>query len=299
MNRPSLRALAAGVGGLAVATAGAVGLSYGAARGVPLSPLHGDGRIGAGWVDRRGLRGDDAAGELESLDAYARPGFDPDGVHPAVRALYERTSEFRMTVDATWHRPFRLGARLAARWTSRVEQLNLPGPGGAPKRLDSDLAELAPHAAAEDPRDGPRLWLRTDAETGEGVFTAVYASHRRGGEPAADTSDGQPAPGDERFVNVAVPLPGASLATVLRMDHLGDGLELTTECPNGGLYLHTDAGAFRLPASQRFRVAPARDPAAPAPPDGVDRYDADVLADQRIRLVGLPLVTVRYAATRD
>jgi len=297
VNRPPLRAVAAGVGTLAAGTAGAVGLSYAAARGVPLSPLHGDGHIGADWADRRRLRGDAVAGELESLDAYARPGFDPDGVHPVVRALYERTSEFRMTVDATWHRPFRLGARLAARWTSRVEQLNLPAPGDAPKRLDSDLAELAPHAAAEDPRDAPRLWLRTDRETGDGVFTAVYASHVDDAL-ATDGSDAGPAADAERLVNVAVPLPGASLATVLRLAHLGDGLELTTDCPTGGLYLHTDAGAFRLPASQRFRVAPARDPAAPAPPDGVDRYDADVLADQRIRLFGLPLVTVRYAATR-
>lgn len=290
MNRPPLRAVAAGVGALAAGTAGAVGLSHVAARGVPLSPLHGDERIGADWADRRRLRGDTVAGEIESLDAYARPGFDPCGVHPAVRTLYEQTSDFSMTLDATWHRPFRLGARLAARWTSRVEQLNLPGPGGAPKHLDSDLAELAPHAAAEDPRDAPRLWVRTDAETGEGVFIAVYASHDR------DSGSGDDS---ERLVNVGVPLPGANLATVLRMAHLGDGLELTTDCPGGGLYLHTDAGAFRLPASQRFRVGPARDPATPAPPEGVDRYDADVLADQRIRLLGLPLVTIRYAATRD
>lgn len=292
MNRPPLRAVAAGFGGLAAATAGAVGLSYAAARGVPLSPLHGDGHVGADWVDRRGLRGEPVAGEIESLDAYARPGFDPDGVHPAVRALYERTSEFRMTLDATWHRPFRLGARLATRWTSRIEQLNLPGPGDDPTRVDSDLAELAPHAAAADPREAPRLWLRTDADTGEGVFTAVYASHVSDGGATAEDAR-------ERFVNVAVPLPSASLATVLRMTHLGDGLALTTDCPGGGLYLHADAGAFRLPASQRFRVAPGRDPAAPAPPDGVDRYDAAVLADQRIRLFGLPLVTIRYAAIRD
>ncbi|MFC7176526.1 hypothetical protein [Halosegnis marinus] len=221
---------------------------------------------------------------MESLAAYARPGFTPDGVHPDVRALYEHTSDFEMTLDATWHRPFRLGARLASRWTDRVEQLNLPGPGGDPKRLRSDLADLAAWAAREDPREEPRLWIRTDTRTDDGVFVAVYASHVRDGE---------------RFVNIAVPLPGANLATVLRMRHRGDGIELTTDCPDGGLYLHTGAGAFALPASQRFLVLPGRDPAAPDPPAGVDRYDADVLARQRIRLFGLPLVTVRYAAVRE
>jgi len=278
----SFRAVAAGLGGLA-AVAVALGWARTSARDVPLSPLHGDGHIGPAWPDRRGIRGDRVPGEMDSLAPYARADFDPGDVHPDVRALYERTSDFEMTLSATWHRPFRLGARVASRWTSRIEQLNLPAPGGGSKRVTSDLYRLAEPAATADPREDPRLWIRTDADTGEGVFVAVYASHVEGGE---------------RLVNVAVPLPGASLATVLRMRHRGDGVELTTDCPDGGLYLHTAAGAFRLPASQRFRVSPAGAPAAPSPPDGVEQADADVVADQRIRLAGVPLVTVRYAATR-
>lgn len=258
----------------------ALGVAAAAARDVPLSPHHGDARIGPDWPDRHGLRGRRVAGEMASLDAYARPDFDPDAVHPDVRALYERTSEFEMAVSATWHRPFRLGARLASRWTSHIEQLNLPAPGDDSKQVTSDLFALAPAAASEDPREDPRLWVRTTAD-GEGVFVAIYATH---------VADG------ERVVNVAVPLPGASLATVLRLTHHGTGVALTTDAPDGGLYLHTDAGAFSLPASQRFRVTPADDPEAPAPPE--TPFDADVLADQRIRLCGLPLVTIRYAATR-
>jgi hypothetical protein len=283
VSRPSLPAVAAGLGALAAGAGTLVGLSYAGARGVPLSPLHGESPVGPDWPDRHGLRGDPVAGEVDDLAMFARPRFDPDDIHPDVRALYERTAEFGMTLDAVWHHPFRLGARLATRWTSRVEQLNLPGPGGDPKRVTSDLAELSAFAAAEDPRDDPRLWVRTDRDTGAGVFVAVYAAH---GDDA------------ERFVNVAVPLPGANLSTVLRVAHHRDGLELTTDCPGGGLYLHTGAGAFRLPASQRFRVLPARDSAGLATPEGVARYDAAVVADQRIRLLGLPLVTVRYAATR-
>ncbi|MFB6117396.1 hypothetical protein [Halosegnis sp.] len=277
----SRRRLAALAGGIAAASA--VGLSWWSARGVPLSPLHGDARIGPEWPDRHNLRGAAVDGEMESLDAYARPGFDPNGVDPVVRALYEQTADFEMTLDATWHRPFRLGARLAARVTARIEQLALPAPGDTPKEVESDLAALAGHAAAADPRDGPRLWVRTDRASGSGVFVAVYGSHLRDGE---------------RLVNVAVPLPGCSLATVLRVEHAGDGLALTTDCPDGGLYLHTKHGGFRLPAGQRFRVAPASDPTAPAPPDSVDPQTVDVLAVQRIRLCGLPLVTVRYAATQ-
>ncbi|MFC7176525.1 hypothetical protein [Halosegnis marinus] len=57
MDRPSLRALAAGFGGLTAAAAGVVGVSYAGARGVPLSALHGDAVVGPDWADRHGLRG--------------------------------------------------------------------------------------------------------------------------------------------------------------------------------------------------------------------------------------------------
>jgi len=277
------RAAALGLGTAALATGLALSRARRRARDVPLSPLYADGRVGADWPARRGIRGRRVAGEMDALEDYAHPGFDPSAVHPDVRDLYERTVDFEMTLSATWHRPFRAGAALASRWTGRVEQLNLPGPGGGPKRVRSDLFALDGPAADADPRDDPRLWVRTDVETGDAVFVAVYASH---------VVDG------ERVVNIAVPLPGASLATVLRVTNRGDGLELTTDGPDGGLYLHTDAGAVRLPASQRFRVAPAADPAAPAPPAGVDDAAATVLAEQHIRLCGTPLVTVRYACER-
>lgn len=280
MSTPSARAVALSFGSFATIAGVVLGWAHHSARGVPLSSLHGDRHIGPTWPDRRDLRGDRVPGEMDSLVDYARIGFDPDTVHPDVRALYEQTTTFEMTITATWHHPYSLGAHLAGRWTRRIEQLNLPGPGGDPKRVSSELFTLAEPAATADPRDDPRLWVRTDNDTDEGIFVAIYASYVEDGE---------------RLVNIAVPLPGTSLATVLRIEHYGEGVALTTDCPTGGLYLHTAAGALRLPASQRFRVAPAHDPAAPTKDFPIE---ADVLADQRIYLFGLPLVTVRYAATQ-
>lgn len=282
MFKPSVRVAAFGLGYLGLAAGRALRSAHRRARAVPLSALHGDQRIDPTWPERNGIRGDRVDGEMESLESYARPGFDPEVVHPDVRALYEQTAAFEMTVTATWHFPYSFGARVASRWTSRIEQLNLPGPGGDAKRVSSELFALAESAASTDPRDEPRLWVRTDVDTGEGVFVAIYGSY---------VED------DERFVNIAVPLPRANLATVLRMEHYGDGVALTTDCPNGGLYLHTSMGAFRLPASQHFRVSPVQDSDTSAH-DG-DRNEAAVLADQRIYLFGLPLVTVRYTATRN
>lgn len=273
--------MAVGLGGLGLAAGSALDWALRRAREIPLSSLHGDQHIDPTWPERNDVRGDRVSGEMGSLEEYARPGFAPDRVHPDVRALYEETDTFEMTVDATWHFPYSLGARAASRWTSRIEQLNLPGPGGDSKRVSNELFALTESAASTDPRDDPRVWIRTDTDTGEGVFVAIYASH---------VED------DERFVNIAVPLPSTNLATVLRIEHHGDGVALTTDCPDGGLYLHTSVGAFRLPASQHFHVSPAQD--ADAPAHNGDRSEADVLADQCIYVLGLPLVTVRYTATR-
>ncbi|RNJ25365.1 hypothetical protein [Halosegnis longus] len=264
-----IRRLLAGV--VLAAVAGIVALirARRRAREVPLSPILGDSYIGGDWADRRDLRGESVAGEMDSLDAYESESFDPDRVHPDVRALYEQTSEFEMRVDATWYRPFRLGARVASRLTSRVEQLNLPGPGDAAKRVESDLATLAEPAASRDPREAPRLWIRTEPD-GTGVFTAIYASYERE---------------DDRRVDIAVPLPSANLSTVLAVHNDDAGIELTTDCPDGGLYLTTPVGAISLPADQRFRVQPA--PGEPA-----------AVARQYIRLCGVPLVTIRYDVFR-
>lgn len=281
--KPSVRAMAVGLGlgGLGVAAGSALRWAHRRTSDIPLSSLHGGRRIDPMWPARNGVRGDRVPGEMDSLEDYARSDFDPDAVHPDVRALYEQTATFEMTISATWHFPYSLGARLASRWTDRIEQLNLPGPGGDSKRVSSDLFALAESAASADPRDEPRLWIRRDADTGAGVFVAIYASY---------VED------DERFVNIAVPLPATSLATVLRIQHYGEGVVLTTDCPPGGLYLHTSLGTFRLPASQAFRVSPAQESTEPAHDGG--RNVADVLADQRISFLGLPLVTVRYRATR-
>ena len=240
--------------------------------------------------------GDRPVGEMDDLAAFARPGFDPDRVDPMVRHFYEHTSDYVLTLTADWHRPFRTGAWLASQMTSAVEQLNLPAPGDdRTVNLRSEFERIDPTA---DPRDGARAWVRTDADTGEAVFVAAYASH------AAD---------GERYVNIAVPLPGGNLSTVLSIRHLdGGAVELTTEAPGDpGLYLVTPVGAFSLPMDQRFRVWPANSPDAPAEfsteaksgnaevathaTDAAAPAPTGIVATHEMWLCGRPFLTVRYA----
>jgi hypothetical protein len=273
------RTVAAGV---AASLAGAAAWR---AREVPFSPVTGGSRVGAEFVARRGLAADERSpvGEMDDMAEFARPDFDPERVASDVRRFYERTSEYEMLFRARWHRPFRTGARLAAPVMSYVRQLNLPGPSDEDwHRLGSEFVALDPEL---DPRDGARAWIRTN-EAGEAVFVALYASHERDGK---------------RFVNIAAPLPGGNLSTVLRIGHLGagdeTGVELTTRASGDpGLYWVTPPVGFALPADQRFRVWPTDRPvSAPAALDDPTGGDAVALATHEMWLCGAQFLSVEYA----
>lgn len=245
------------------------------AAGIPFSPLTAGRRVGAGYAARRGVEGPPLDGEMDDMETYARPGFDPEAVHPQVRRFYEATAEFEMRYRVRWHRGFRLGAALAARLTSRIEQLNLPARGGEWRAMESSLTALP---AAADPREGARLWVRTDAASGDAVFVAAYASHVAGGE---------------RFTNIAVPLPGCNLSTVLRLDNVGRGVEHTTLADSSavGLFAVVPPLAVALPMDQRFRVWPADadDPAPDVPGDPA------LVATHEMWVCGRQFLTVEYA----
>ena len=255
-------------------------------RDIPFSRLFARGRVGAAYLERRGVGvGDEVAGEMDDMGAYARPDFDPESVHPDVRRFYERTAEYDLAYTVTWHPGFRLGAALAGPITRRLEQLNLPGRStDDPQRLESRFVALDD---AADPREGVRAWIRTDPDSGEAVFVALYASHERG---------------DHRYVNIAVPLPFSNLSTVLRVDALApageeSGLRLSTVgTGESGLYLVTPVGAFALPLDQSFRVWPAGAPDAPAIPED---ESAEIVATHEMWLFGRQFVTITYTGSRS
>ncbi|MCU4973692.1 hypothetical protein OB955_13205 [Halobacteria archaeon AArc-m2/3/4] len=274
---------------------------------IPFCPLFARGRIGADWASRRGFEGDSALGELDDFAVYDRDGFDSSAVHPEIRRFYERTTEYDLVYETHWHRGFRAGAWLAAFVTSRLEQLNLPGRNGRVRRLESEIAGVVPTA---DPR-GSRVWTRTDPDRGHAVFVAVYATHDRDGVT---------------YANVAVPLPWSNLSTVLRPErmsssadvdrrfHIGadsdsdldidtdvDGVEFTTRDPgpgDGGLYLVTPLGAFRLPMAQSFRVWPPNAFGSPTAPTATT-IDPTLVATHEMWLFGQQFLTIRYGIDRS
>lgn len=269
-----------------------------AARDVPISPVAADRFVGPSFVERLRLStGETVSGELDDLSALASDTFDPDEVDPAVRTFYERTGAYRLRYWATWHRPFRIGAALATRLTRRIEQLNLPPPGDDSwHTLESRfLAVTEPvdpaHPANAPTREDVRAWIRTDADTGAAVFVALYATHRRDGE---------------RLVNVAAPLPGGNVSTVMRPELLDGGpgraagIRFTTDSGgDAGLYLRTPLGPVKLPAGQEFRVFRPGSGNADGP-DGQATDDPPTLgAVHEMWLLGRRFLTVDYELVPD
>lgn len=253
-------------------------------------------RVTAGWyvgptsVERRGwATGEQPVGELDDVDVLASDRFDPDRLAPEIRRFYEQTDDYAMTFRTTWHRPFRSGAALASRLTSRIEQLNLPGPGDTGwHQLESRFVGVSEPGADAVGREAVRAWVRTDAVTGDAVFVALY---------------GLSEANDERLVNIAAPLPGGNVSTVLRPEHAdvrvegetaadstgGDAIRFTTRgTGDPGLYLRTLVGAFELPMEQEFRVWTA-------PAD----VDWDLGGVHEMWLCGRQFLTVDYRIRRE
>lgn len=247
----------------------------------PLSSLTADYRVGKAFLERNNLRGSDTpSGQMDQLSAYARPGFEPEAVHPAVRTFYEETHAYELQYDVQYHTGFRIGARLGSWVTARIEQLNLPTPDAPTKRTDSQIVDIEDDA---DGRAGTRAWIRTDTETGNAVFVAAYATHEHKGET---------------YMNIGLPLPQCNLSAILWIDSLdidaeGQGIRLSSQRRNEpgdeGIYLQTPVGPVRLPMHEDFRVWPVKSEA---------RSEVDLEAEHELWLFGQQFLTITYTIER-
>lgn len=238
------------------------------------------GFVGPDVFDRLGaVDGSRAvAGQLDSLDDFASPGFDASRVHPSVRDFYEQSGAWAMDVTPRWHAPFGTAARLFARFARRaLGQLELPVDA---TRSDADRIETRTFALAADfdGRERARGYVRiARAVPPRAIFVAAYAICRS----ARGT-----------YLSPAFPLPlGLSLVAVLRFD---DGPEpgslvLSSRPRPGedadieGMYLLTRLGPIRLPIDEAITVGPAQRGAA---------------AVHEVKMLGLRVFTFEYVLYR-
>jgi hypothetical protein len=252
----------------------------------PFSRLAAGRHVGARFfADRELERTTPARGLVDALDELAHPGNEPARVAPAIRAFYERTHDHALVVRPHWRAGFRTGARVFARLARRMGQLQLPVTA---ERGDEGItSRIVAIDGAADSRPSPRAWIRTFAD-GRAMYVAAYATHTTAGTA---------------YMNIAFPLPGGHLASILRLDNLA--------ASDGGVILSTrtggDAGIWicvrafgrtwplRLPLAETIAVWTHSDPAAPADLRALAPPGATSIARHDLWLCGLHYLTLDYA----
>jgi hypothetical protein len=164
----------------------------------PLSRLRGAWPVGATFFARAGIeRADTPASGL--VDAVGDLDVDAATLAPAIRGFYERTGAQERVVRPTWRRGFRTGSRVWAALARRLGQLQLPV--AAESGREGIASRVVALDEAADGRRAPRAWIRTYPD-GRALYVAAYATHR-------DAT--------HAYMNIAFPLPGGHLSSVLRM----------------------------------------------------------------------------------
>jgi hypothetical protein len=200
----------------------------------PMSHIAGGVTIGAGFLARRDLEREPTPaprGLVDHIGDLGHEGLDATRVSPAIRAFYERTGDHEMIVVPAWTLGFRTGARLWGWVARKIGQLQLPvRTGTEPRGHEGITSRIVAVDASADSRTAPRSWIRTFPD-GRALYVAIYSAHQ------AD---------DRAYMNIAFPLPGGNLTSILRMDHLGGGVSVSTR--RGG-----DCGIWLVP--RMFGVA--------------------------------------------
>lgn len=260
--------------------------------GIPFSRLRSGGRIGPDFLARRGLlveRSPRPRGLADDLGVYRYARLAPERLAPVLRDFYERTEDFELLVRPRWRPGFRTAAWFYKCFSAYMGQMNFPR-GSDERKMDSRIQ------AVDDARDGRvnvRAWTRCYEATGRPLYVATYAHHRQGGET---------------FMNIAFPLPGGNLTSILRLEELPDaGLLLTTLPRSGrtdavgdeGVYYATPLLPIRLPMNESILVRSAAAPGqAPLATElgralGAER-PADLLARHDMWLFGIPFLSLDY-----
>lgn len=251
----------------------------------PFSRIAGGWRIGPEFFARRDVEIAEPLPEpglLDSIDELAGPDLDAAALDPEIRRFYEETGTFAIHVVPRWRPVARPAAVLFRRLAVRIGQLALPLDRVADAEMESRLAWLRPEA---DGRSWPRAWIRTYAGSGETAYAAAYAMHRRG---------------DAGYMNIAFPLPGGHMTSVLRLEARGPVLALTSRhAPDvfgdEGIFYVAGGRPIRLPMNETIEVAARRDAhllglGTPPPAAGA----STLCARHDVWVLGLRVLTLEY-----
>ena len=221
------------------------------------------------------------SGLTDDFSRYSGRGFAPLEVAPQIRRFYEQTSDYELEAQHTWQPGFRLGGRLFFWLSRRLGQMGLPGSDTPAGDMTNSICDV------DDDRDGRpevRAWVRTWKRTGETLYAALYSEHVRE---------------DVRYMNIAFPLPGGCMTSLLRLENRGAGhLALTTrhlpgDAGDQGVYLQlARLHPWRLPIDETITVSTTDEADAGA-------AAADLAARHDMWLFGRLFLRLEYRMRRE
>ncbi len=210
----------------------------------PFSAVRAPLRVGPAFVETLKPSHPGApTGLTDDFTRYGRDDFDPARIDPALVRFYDHTADHDIEATHRWQPGFRVGGALWSAFARRMGQMGLPGPNTPAGAMTNAIIDIDD---AIDGRPGVRAWVRTWEATGDTLYVALYSEHVTHGV---------------RYMNIAFPVPGGSLTSLLRIEHRpGGGLALTTRRAEGdrgdqGVYLRLfGARPWRTPIDETITV---------------------------------------------
>ena len=176
--------------------------------------------------------------------------------------FYERTENFQLFASVNWAAWFKPLAFIYQFVSRKLGQLNLPFTAyqvemtGEVLLVDEEL----------DGRSKPRVWKRMIGP--ETVFVAIYSKHQSSGAT---------------YMNIALPLPFASMHGILQLNAVNERLHLTSNgSGDAGTYLALGRYVFKLPLHENFVIR---------------EHDGKLQATHDMTLFGLHFLHIDYDIT--
>lgn len=260
------------------------------APGIPFSRLKGKGWIGPNFLnlppDAVPLA-DVPTGLIDDFSDYHREDFEPDALDPAIRHFYEHTQDYQLFVEPLWQPGFGWGGKLYRKLAETWGQMVLPLV--TERRYEEIDSRIIPVDSRCDGRLYVRGWVRTYRETQMPVYVAAYSWHLHQ---------------EQVYMNIAFPLPGGNLTSVLYLAEVPvPGSETTalrlSSLPevyfgDQGVYAVHYPWAMRLPLNETITVWAAGMMGFPELNPPQDLADAPLLATHDMWFLGLHFLTLHY-----
>lgn len=183
---------------------------------------------------------------------------------PTIVDFYENTNSYRLFAKVNWSKWFIPYAAIYKLFSKYMKQINLP----LLRRREEMTGAIIPIDDTIDGRRNVRAWIRKIK--GETVFVALYSEHLTNGK---------------RYMNIALPLPGASMMGVLNLSQSGNSLCLTSkrhslDSLDSGIYLVVKKYVMKLPLEEEFIVT--------------ESTDGKLIAKHKMWIFSLPFLSIEY-----